>query len=145
MKESIIEFIEGQKVISICCVDENNLPYCFSSFYAFDREQICIYFKSSVDTHHIELLLRNNAVAGTIQPDKLNPMAIKGIQFTGTMLDRYDDLSSHAKTFYHTKYPFAVAVPGKVWTISLDFIKMTDNTLSFGKKITWRAQQEAEA
>jgi hypothetical protein len=31
----------------------------------------------------------------------------------------------------------ALAMPGHIWTIQLTEIKMTDNTLGFGKKIAW--------
>jgi uncharacterized protein YhbP (UPF0306 family) len=35
------------------------------------------------------------------------------------------------------KYPFALAIPGDVYTIQPDYIKLTDNTIGFGKKLTW--------
>ena len=77
--------------------------------------------------------MQNPNVAGTIQPDKLNPLAIKGLQFTGVMTEN----AEHASAHYYKKYPFALAMPGVVWAIQLDYTKMTDNTLSFGKKIIW--------
>ncbi len=44
------------------------------------------------------------------------------------------------------KFPLAVAIPGEVWTIRLSHIKMTDSTLSFGKKISWtRAEEKVHA
>lgn len=138
------EFIEGQRVATICCVDEENHPYCFSCFYAFDREKQLIYFKTSPQTRHASLLIQNPSVAGTIQPDKLNPLAIKGIQFTGRIVNANKELCQHAAGQYHTRYPFALTMPGEVYTIQPDFIKMTDNTLSFGKKITWQRNEVEE-
>lgn len=134
MNERIVDFIEGQKVATICCVDEGNKPYCFSCFYAFDKEKELIYFKSSANAHHSALLHHNPVVAGSIQPDKLNPLAIKGIQFTGKILDSKSELCLNAAKLYHKKYPFALAMPGEVWTIQPDMIKLTDNTVGFGKK-----------
>jgi uncharacterized protein YhbP (UPF0306 family) len=32
-------------------------------------------------------------------------------------------------------------MPGEVWTIELLTMKMTDNTLAFGKKIIWEKNQ----
>jgi len=145
MNERIIAFLEGQKVASICCVDENNTPCCFSCFYAFDRLRNLLYFKSSVNTQHGMVLQKAPRVAGTIQPNKLNPLAIKGIQFKGTILGEDDPFTSNAKSFYHNKHPFAIAVPGEVWTIQLQQVKMTDNTLSFAKKITWQRENAVEA
>ena len=140
MNERIIAFIEGQKAATICCVDENNQLFCFSCFYVFDRAKKCFYFKSSVNTQHGPLLLKSPRVAGTIQPDKLNLLAIKGVQFHGVIIDRNDPLASDAISLYHKKYPFALTMQGEVWTVQLQQIKMTDNTLNFGKKLTWQLE-----
>lgn len=141
MNERIVDFIEGQKVATVCCVDENKKPYCFSCFYAFDKEKGLIYFKSSAHAYHSQLLFQNPSVAGSIQPDKLNPVAIKGIQFTGSVIDSENVLSFDAAKIYHKKYPFALAMPGDVWTIQPEEIKFTDNTMGFGKKITWNLHE----
>jgi len=140
MNERIIAFLEGQKAATICCVDESNQPCCFSCFYVFDRATKCFYFKSSVNTHHGPLLLKLPGVAGTIQMDKLNLLAIKGAQFYGVIIDRNDPLAVNAKSFYHKKYPFALTMHGEVWTVQLQQVKMTDNTLSFGKKLVWELE-----
>lgn len=141
MNERIVDFIKHQKVASVCCVDEENNPYCFSCFYAFDEERQLLYFKSGSGSHHVQLLLNNPVVAGTIQQDKLNSLAIKGIQFTGRILDPRTDICSGAESFYHKKFPFAIAMPGEIWTLQPETIKMTDNTLSFGKKLHWQLHE----
>lgn len=144
MDERIVEFISGQKVATVCGVDVENNPYCFSCFYAFDKDRQLLYFKSGSSAHHSEILLENPVVAGTINPDKLNQLAIKGIQFTGKVLPATDELCIDAASVYHKRFPFALAMPGEVWTIQLEVIKMTDNTLSFGKKIHWSLCELAE-
>ena len=141
MDERIIEFLINQKLATICAVDADGYPYCFSCFYAFDKERQLFYFKSGANSHHAGLLLRNPVVAGTINPDKLNTLAIKGIQFTGHMADRSDELSAEASSVYHKRYPFALAKPGEMWIIRPEEIKMTDNTLGFGKKIHWSLKE----
>jgi uncharacterized protein YhbP (UPF0306 family) len=35
----------------------------------------------------------------------------------------------------------AVAMPGEVWTVCLDTIKMTNNKAGFGKKLTWNREE----
>ena len=143
MNERIVDFITHQRVATICCIDEDNCPYCFSCFYAFDIERELLYFKSSSDAHHSQIFKQNPIVAGTIQPDKLNPLAIKGIQFTGQMLHPKNEFCSKAEAIYHQRYPFALAMPGAMWTLQLETIKMTDNTLSIGKKLHWRLNEVA--
>lgn len=139
MNERIIDFISSQKVATVCCTDEDNNPYCFSCFFAFDVTQHALYFKTSAGTRHADLMLLKSAVAGTVQPDKLNPMAIKGLQFTGQVIPE-GSWKEHAAAVYHRKYPFALAMKGDIWMVKLEYIKMTDNTLAFGKKIIWESE-----
>jgi uncharacterized protein YhbP (UPF0306 family) len=142
MNERIADFINHQRVANVCCLDEEKNPYCFSCFYAFDEERLLIYFKSGPNAHHSQFLFQNPMVAGTIQPDKLNSLAIKGIQFTGRILDANNELCSQANTVYHKRFPFALALAGEAWTLQPESIKMTDNTLRFGKKLHWSLQEE---
>lgn len=139
MNERIVSFFHEQRSATVCCVDEEGKPYCFTVFYAFDAQQALLYFKTSANTRHTPLLQQNAAVAGTVHPDKLNAMALKGIQFTGSALPPDAPLSAKAAGVYHKKYPFARAMKGEVWTVQLATVKMTDNTLSFGKKLLWEA------
>lgn len=137
MNERIVDFINHQRVAGVCCVDKEGSPSCFNCFYAFDAERNLLYFKSGSSAHHSEILLQKPIVAGTIQQDKINPLAIKGIQFTGRILDPNNELCSQADSVYHKRFPFALTMPGEIWTLQLEAIKMTDNTLSFGKKLHW--------
>jgi uncharacterized protein len=141
MNTSIIQFIQKQKTATVSCVNEACEPYCFSCFYYFNPEKQLLYFKSSASTYHCKLIQQRRKVAGTILPDKLNVLAIKGIQFSGVVLDVFDPLCGDASEQYHKKFPYAKAMPGDVWTIQINSIKMTDNTLSFGKKLTWERNE----
>jgi len=140
MNKIITEFIERQKCASVCCLDEKNDPYCFNIFYAFDKVERRLYFKSSHNSNHAQYLLQNKTIAGTILPDKLNLFSIRGVQFTGYVTDNPDMVHHHAAEEYHRKFPFALAMPGEVWTIQLETIKMTDNTVGIGKKICWQRE-----
>jgi uncharacterized protein YhbP (UPF0306 family) len=137
MDKIIIDFIKKQTVASICCLDEKAHPYCFSVFFAFNSNEELLFFKSSSSSHHAAFLHNTNVVAGTIQPDRLNTLLIRGVQFTGEVIDKTNPLSRHAVSEYHKRFPLAMAMPGEVWVIRLDSIKMTDNTKGFGKKILW--------
>lgn len=137
MDASIIEFIEIQTVATICCVDEDGLPYCFNSFFSFDKKNDCLYFKSSANsTHHGKLLQKNEQVAGTILMDKLDKILVKGIQFSGRAV-KNDLFNVAAAMHYHTRHPMALAVPGDMWTLHLDQVKFTDNAKGFGTKVSW--------
>lgn len=140
MDASIIEFIEQQTAATICCIDPEGNPYCFNAFYSFDKDKHCLYFKSAlIGTHHGKIIERQSSVAGTILPDTLDKIMVKGIQFNGEVT-KNDLFNVSAAMHYHTRHPMAMAVPGDMWTLHLSFIKFTDNSRGFGTKIVW--QQE---
>jgi uncharacterized protein YhbP (UPF0306 family) len=118
------------------------IPYCFSCFFAYDPDEQLICFKSSPAAHHSSLVNDGTLVAGTINPDKLNRLAIKGIQFRGMVLDNDEVLKNRVRSLYHSRFPFSIAMPGEMYVIKLLSIKMTDNTLSFGKKMHWAKDAE---
>lgn len=141
MNETIILFLQQQSSATICCVDEQGKPYCFSCFYAFNQQEGLLYFKSSADSHHSVLMKKNPFIAGTVLPDKLNKIIVKGVQFEGIVLDELHLLTKQSSNYYHKKHLMALAIPGKTWAIQINRIKMTDSTKGFGKKITWNRGQ----
>lgn len=141
MNKIIIQFIQKQTCATVCCVDEQGRPYCFSCFYAFHPEEKLLYFKSSADSHHSALMKKNPFIAGTILPDKLNTVFVKGVQFEGTILNAHHPLTKQASGYYHKKHLLALAIPGETWTVQINRIKMTDSTKGFWKKITWNRDE----
>ena len=141
MNETIILFLQQQSSATICCVDEQGKPYCFSCFYAFNQQEGLLYFKSSADSHHSVLMKKNPFIAGTVLPGKLNKIIVKGVQFEGIVLDELHLLTKQSSNYYHKKHLMALAIPGKTWAIQINRIKMTDSTKGFGKKITWNRGQ----
>jgi len=140
MDKLITDFIEKQRVASVCCFDEHNQPYCFTIFYVFDKTERRLYFKSNASSNHAHYLLQHKKIAGTIVPEKLNMLAIRGIQFTGCVIEDHHLSHHHAASEYYKKFPYAFAMAGDIWTIQLETVKMTDNTVTFGHKISWERE-----
>jgi uncharacterized protein len=134
MDKRIRKFIGEQKNLTLCTC-ENNVPYCASCFYAYNEDTHTLIFKSSPNTRHIEMALRNDRVAGTIIPDIGKVGTIKGVQFTGKFV--VPAAGNKSAQLYYRRFPFAVAAPGEIWTVELQAIKMIDNTLGFGTKLSW--------
>lgn len=135
--DSLIEnFIVSQKNMTLC-TSVNNIPECASCFYTFMPEGAYLIFKSKNTTGHVCRALANNKVAGTILPDISKIGNIRGIQFSGIFLEPQEDLLEKAKKIYYSKFPLALGISGELWLIKLTYIKMTDNTLGFGKKLIW--------
>ena len=143
VNENIIEFIQQQKCMSICCLTPQGLPYCFSCYYAFNSVDMQLYFKSSADTNHINYIKYNQQIAGTILPDKLMNLIVQGIQFEGRILLQHEGDNKLGSKIYHKHFPFALVIPGEIWKIEITSIKMTDSTQGFGKKISWNKLNEA--
>lgn len=140
---SIDKFISENKIAAICCTDKQSNPYCFHCFYVFDSKNHLLFFKSSSETFHARLLLDNPGVAGSILPEKIEFLALKGIQFTGKVL--YDEIPDKIspEAFYYKRLPLGLTKPGKIYCIQLESIKLTDNSVIFGKKFEWTKEEVA--
>lgn len=134
--ERIRAFLAAHTNLTLA-VSENDHPYCANCFYAFAEKKNLLVFKSSPETTHIVIALKNDKVAGTITPDKLDKTRIQGIQFTGKISRAAGEDLTTAKNSYYKKYPFAITFAGELWTIELHSLKFTDNKLGFGKKLEW--------
>ena len=137
MNSAIVDFLLKQNFASICCVDETGKPYCFNCFFAFNVQACVLFFKSSTASYHAGLLNNNAFVSGTVQPDKLNKISIKGIQFDATVMDTQQPLVKQSMGAYLKRHPMAMAIPGKIYALQINNIKMTDSAFGFGKKISW--------
>lgn len=143
MNDKILAFLKKQTAASLCCVNEMNEPYSFSCFFAFNSTENLLYYKSTASAYHSKILLQNPKVSGTIMPDKLIKLAVKGIQFTGVVLDEDNPLCMDAFKNYHSRFPLAVAIPGVVCTIQLNQLKMTDNVPGFFRKHSWQREEKS--
>jgi len=137
MNKNIIQFIQLQTCATICCVDSDKYPYCFCCYYVFNKENYSLSFKSAEDSFHSILLAKNPVVSGTIIPDKLNKLIVKGIQFTGEFIIENEPAVKNAAKKYYFKFPAALGIKGTIYTIQINSIKMTDSSSIFGKKIVW--------
>lgn len=113
-------------------------PYCANCFYVFDPGNDVLICKSDNQSAHMKQATDNRFVAGTILPNPIDFLAIKGVQFTGVFVLPENDFY---KKLYFSKFPIGIDMPGSIWTIRLSEIKMTDNSLGFGTKLKWSRGQ----
>ena len=87
-----------------------------------------------MDTVHIKNVRKNNKIAGNILLETKTIGKIQGVQFRGefTVLEDTD-----LKNLYFKSFPYALALNPRLWKIKVNYFKMTDNRLGFGKKIIW--------
>lgn len=136
MDDKIIYYIEENKVLTMA-TSCDDIPYVANCFYAFDRVNKILIFLSDTSTRHITEALKNKRVGGSIQNGVTTVAKIQGIQFTGEFIHPVPQTATRFYDIYYKRFPFAKAKPAPVWGIQLDWVKMTDNTLGFGKKLVW--------
>ncbi|PHM16898.1 MAG: hypothetical protein CJD30_09040 [Sulfuricurvum sp. PD_MW2] len=132
MIEKIESFICQHHLLSLATMGER--LWCCSMFYAYDPHSISFVVASEETTEHMRNALQNSHVAGTVALETKTVGKIQGIQFSGEIEACPDTL----KSLYFKAFPYARVMNPTLWSIRLDDVKMTDNTLGFGKKITWK-------
>ena len=142
MDKKISKFIKDNKVLTLA-TSTDETPYCANCFYAFDEVNKTLIFLSDIETRHITEALKNKRVGGSIQNGVTTVAKIQGIQFTGEFINPAEEQEKAFYTIYYKKFPFAKIKPSPIWGIQLNWIKMTDNTLGFGKKLIWSKTQNA--
>ena len=136
LDDKMIDFIKKHHVLTLA-TSNNNLPYCANCFYIFLEDENTFVFTSDNETKHIQDVFKQPKVAGSVVLETSIIGKIQGIQFTGTLISPEKKLKRKAKLKYLIKYPFAQLMKTTLWVLKLDFVKMTDNRLGFGKKLIW--------
>jgi hypothetical protein len=131
MNPKIEAFITKHSLLSLATYADE-LWSC-SLFYAYDPEEIAFIVATDTKTLHGMNVTKNHTVAGTVAFESKTVGKIQGIQFRGEMT-----ISEAVSEFYYKAFPYARVMNPTLWKITLDEIKMTDNTLGFGKKLIWK-------
>lgn len=132
--EKIISFLDEHHTLSLATCKGNEPSSC-TLFYAYDKEQNCFIVASDIKTEHIQNILANTKVSGTVHLETDVVGKIQGVQFKGEMLP-----CKYEKKIYLKRFPYALAMNPTLWRIKVDFFKMTDNKLGFGKKLIWERE-----
>jgi hypothetical protein len=140
LNKSIVDFLSKNQVATVCFTNELNQPYCINCFYSFIEDCAILIFKSSYGTSHDSFIKKNNNLAGTITDEQIDLTKLKGIQFTGKLIDEQEITNKRLNFFYIKKHPMSIALPGYLWGVQLEYIKFTDNSLGFGSKIIWKIE-----
>jgi uncharacterized protein YhbP (UPF0306 family) len=132
MDSKIEQFLLSQHLLALATMDGS--PYAVNCFYVYDKEQKALIFASALDTTHMQQIMKNPQVAGTIALCEKRVAKIQGVQFRGEV----KEADKRQRRLYLQTFPIARAIDHTLWQIHLSWIKMTDNTLGFKTKILWR-------
>lgn len=134
MLEKIVPFIKKHHTLSLATCKDGQTSSC-TLFYAYEIETNFFIVASDTKTEHIQNILSNAKVSGTIHLETDVVGKIQGVQFKGEMLAYKDE-----KKNYFKRFPYALAMNPTLWCIKVDYFKMTDNNLGFGKKLIWERE-----
>lgn len=135
--ERIAKFIAKHHVLTLATVDSSGAPYCANCFYAYDKQRNLLVFTSDCSTRHAAQMADNPCVALSIVLETRIVGRVQGLQICGTA-HRAD---AAAERRYIARFPYAAVAPLTLWAVEPAYMKFTDNTLGFGKKLIWQAEQ----
>jgi uncharacterized protein len=132
----IITFLKKHHVLALATVSGDQ-PWVANCFYAFLENEMSFVFTSGFETRHIREVTLNKKVAGNVVLETSIVGKIQGIQFSGTLELAEGEALEKAKSAYLKRFPFAALMDTTLWILPVDYLKMTDNRLGFGKKLIW--------
>jgi hypothetical protein len=113
-------------------------PWTASCYYAFDPGPGRFIVASDPATRHLREALANPAVAWAIHLETKSVGKIRGLQATGRLAALEGAELDAARALYLRTFPIARMVPRlDLWALEPDTLKLTDNRLGFGTKLTW--------
>lgn len=130
---SIVAFLQKHHLLSLCTCNDA-MPYAASCFYAFDAKNATFILATDSQTRHGSEALANIHVAGTVALETKIVGKIQGVQFTGS----FRKATQEESTLYFKRFPYALAMSPTLWGVEIHYLKFTDNTLGFGKKLEFR-------
>lgn len=137
MDERFIKFIKKHHVLTLATVNGEGMPYVANCFYAFDTKRNLFVFTSDLATRHGAEMAANSSVALSIVLETRIVGRVQGLQVTGEA-ERGDD---EARKCYIKRFPYAAAADLELWMVEPTMMKLTDNTLGFGKKLVWQSAE----
>lgn len=137
MDERFIKFIKKHHVLTLATVNGEGMPYVANCFYAYDAKRNLFVFTSDLTTRHGAEMSANGNVALSIVLETRIVGRIQGLQIVGKA-ERGDD---EARKSYIKRFPYAAAADLNIWMVAPTLMKLTDNTLGFGKKLIWQSEE----
>lgn len=132
--KKIEKFISAHHVLTLATATPDLGPYCCNCFYAYDKESAALIFTSGMETTHAKMMSECSKVAASIVLETRTVGKIQGLQITGSIRPAQEG----DKMLYVKRFPYTAVADLTLWRLEADFMKLTDNTLGFGKKLIWQ-------
>ena len=130
------DFINDHHVLTLSTVKDGQ-AYTSNCFYVYLPEQNMFVFTSDKETRHGSEMLDNPKVGANIVLETKTVGKIQGLQMMGVSEPLKGEELKKGKLVYLKKYPYAILKLETMWGLKVNFLKLTDNRLGFGKKLIW--------
>lgn len=130
----IERFIGKHHVLTLSTATPEGEPYCCNIFYAYDKEEGAFIFTSDLTTRHAKMMVENQRVAASVVLETRVVGKVQGLQITGVV----SPAKEGDKATYIKRFPYAAVAELRLWRLEAQMMKLTDNTLGFGKKLIWQ-------
>lgn len=130
--EAILRFITKHHVLTLATTDARGV-WCSNCFYAFDKVRGCLIFTSGPETRHAQQMEASPEVAASIVLETRIVGRVQGLQLCGHV----EKGGEEARKCYLKRFPYAAVSDLHLWELHPATLKLTDNTLGFGKKLLW--------
>ena len=138
--ERIVKFIRRHHVLSLATHSDEGL-WCAALFYAYSAELQAFVFTSDPATRHAREMEREPKVAASIVLETRVVGRVQGLQIEGVALRPEGTEFEAANRTYVKKFPYAAVAELHLWLLRPQTLKLTDNTLGFGRKLIWKADE----
>lgn len=135
--ERIVKFIKRHHVLTLATCAEWQ-PWCANAFYTYVEEFNVFVFTSDTNTRHAQEALKNGCVAASVVLETRVVGRVQGLQIEGEMEQTQDEALRKA---YLKRFPYASVMELHLWVLRPVRMKLTDNTLVFGKKLIWEKSE----
>jgi uncharacterized protein YhbP (UPF0306 family) len=143
--ERIEAFIRRHHVMTVATVGPDGRPWTAHVFYAWMGEERRFVFTTDEATRHGAEMAENARVAAGIALETRIVGRVQGLQIEGAARraaigEKTDEKTGEkARHAYLKRFPYAVAAGDlPLWILEPTMMKLTDNTLGFGKKLIWQ-------
>ncbi|MDR2890887.1 MAG: pyridoxamine 5'-phosphate oxidase family protein [Alistipes sp.] len=156
----IAAFIRKHHVMTLATVGSDGQPWCAHAFYAWMAEGKradgkvraedsdgkvrtgaeqggCLVFMNNPATRHGTEMLERTHVAAAIALETRVVGRLQGLQIEGEVRMATGAELEAARRTYLRRFPYATVMEQPLWILVPTLMKLTDNTLGFGKKLVW--------
>ena len=138
--ERIVRFLKKHHVLTLATL-AGGTPHCSNLFYAWLEQERAFVFTSSPDTRHARQALAHPEVAASVVLETRVVGNVQGVQLRGVMFRPEGERLQQARKRYLRRFPYAAVMDLELWMLEVTWLKFSDNTLGFGKKLVWERNE----